>query len=91
MRGEQGTDVGATQWYPSTVSPGKCAVGGFSATPFLIFPVGHDDPSFTAATDRNTVLTGYVPMGEDLRLVLWQQGVRNVQVVDKTICLTARG
>jgi hypothetical protein len=47
----------------------------------LIFPVGHDDPSFTALTDRNTVLTGYVPMGEDLRLVLWQQGVRNVQAL----------
>jgi hypothetical protein len=48
---------------------------------FLIFPVGHDDPSFTALTDRNTVLTGYVPMGEDLRLVLRQQGVRNVQAL----------
>ena len=59
-------------WYPSTVSPGKCAVGGFSATPFLIFPVGHDDPSFTTLTDRNTVLIGYVPMGEGLRLLLRQ-------------------
>jgi hypothetical protein len=48
---------------------------------FLNFPVGHDDPSFTAVTDRNTVLTGYVPMGEDLRLVLRQQGVRNVQAL----------
>jgi hypothetical protein len=81
MRGEQCTYVGATQWYPSTVSPGKCAAGGFSATPFLVFPAGRDDPSFTALTDRNTVLIGYVAMGEDLRLVLRQQGVTNDQAL----------
>jgi hypothetical protein len=81
MRGEQCIDVGAIQWYPNTVSPGKCAVGGCSATPFLVFPVRHDDPSFTALTDRNAVLTGYVPMGEGLRLVLREQGVRNVQAL----------
>jgi hypothetical protein len=81
MRGEQCTDVGATQWYPSTVSPGKCAVGGFSATPFLVVPVRHTDASFTALTDRNTVRSGTVPMGEVLRLVLRRQGVRNVQAL----------